>query len=240
MRRYRFCVLDQFHQVMFADVFECADDGAAWELLSPRLSSFPGAGGFELWDLNRLVRAGSIASPGATSSAGDAPAEQHGATVDPPDLRAERLRAAYAYWLGKRNGRLMPSRSDIDATEIPRLLPYVMLIDVLAEPLDFRYRLIGTAARSISRRDYTGLRFSDVAGKGKDSALWRGCETVVQSKLPHSNNPPYVGSNAFVRNCENVLLPLSDDRISVTMIFKVISFEYAQSTLRQPAAIQRA
>ena len=144
--------------------------------------------------------------------------------LDASALGAERLREAYGYWLGKRLGRLMPSPSDIDPLEFPALLPYAMLIDV-TEPLDFRYRLIGAAARSIMRRDYTGMLFSEVAGKGAGSVLWRGCALVVHSKLPLSMSPPYIGAERSLHACENLLLPLSDNRIGVTMIFKVISFE---------------
>lgn len=129
----------------------------------------------------------------------------------------------------------MPSRSDIDPTDIPKLLPYVTLIDVLANPLDFRYRLIGTEIRNISRRDYTGERFSAIQGKGKDSVLWRGCESVVQTKAPISDSPPYVGSDSFVRDCENIMLPLSSDGLNVAMILKVISFDRTRSVSSPPA-----
>jgi hypothetical protein len=47
---------------------------------------------------------------------------------------------------------------------------------------------------------------------------------VVHSKAPISESPPYAGSDVFLRNCENVMLPLSDDQI-MTMILKVISFD---------------
>ena len=117
----------------------------------------------------------------------------------------------------------MPSRVDIDPVDIPALLPYVMLIDVV-EPLDFRYRLIGTEARSVMRRNYTGQFFSEIEGKDASSILWQGCEVVVRGKQPLSLSPPYVGSETL-RECENVLLPLSDNRVDVTMIFKVISFQ---------------
>ena len=244
MRRYRFCFFDQSGEALFADVFECPDDGTAKGLLKQQLSAFPGTHGFELWELNRLVLGGLTASyrskvyPFTPSSPSDrddvswsedAPGKQK--TPAPPSLtlRSERLRAAYAYWLSKCNGRAMPSRADIDPTDMPKLLPYVTLIDVLANPLDFRYRLIGTEMRNISRRDYTGLRFSEIEGKGRNSALWRGCEAVVRSKTPISDSPPYVGSDVFIRNCENVMLPLSDDQIKVRMILKVISFEHVQS-----------
>ena len=133
------------------------------------------------------------------------------------------MRAAHEYWLSKRQGRLMPARADIDPVEIPTLLPYVVLIDVV-EPLNFRYRLIGTEARSIMRRNYTGLLFSEIDGKDESSVLWHGCEAVVRGKQPLSLSPPYVGTETL-KKCENVLLPLSDNRVDVTMILKVISFE---------------
>jgi hypothetical protein len=229
MRRYRFCLFDQFDEALLAEVFECADDSAAGQFLSQQLSKFPDAHYVELWELNRLILAGAVPSLDANPSKDRCIAVQRSRACGHLNLSAERLRDAYSYWRGKRGGRLMPCRSDMDPIEIPRLLPYVMLIDVLAGPLDFRYRLIGTAVRSISRRDYTGLLFSELPGKGKDSALWQGCEAVVHSKRPHSHSLPYVGGDVFVRNCENVLLPLSDDRVNVTMILKVISFDYVPS-----------
>jgi hypothetical protein len=252
VRHYRFCLFDQSGEALFAFGFECPDDGSARGLLKQQLSAFPNAHGFELWELNRLVQAGITenyrskvyALPQTQPSdnddvfwSEDGPAEYKISAPPSLNLRSERLRAAYAYWLGKCKGRLMPSRSDIDPTDIPKLLPYVTLIDVLADPLDFRYRLIGTETRNISRRDYTGLRFSEIEGRGRDSVLWRGCEAVAHSKAPISDSPPYVGSDVFLRDCENVMLPLSDDLINVMMILKVISFVRGHN---RPSSVARA
>jgi len=145
--------------------------------------------------------------------------------LDPSTLGAPRLREAFAYWDGKRAGRVMPCRGDIDPVEMPRLLPYVMLIDVLAAPVDFRYRLIGTEVRAIAARDYTGRRFSEVVGKGRGSVVWDGCEQVVATRAPYTGSPPYVGPERELRRCENLLLPLSENGSDVSMIFKIISFE---------------
>lgn len=144
---------------------------------------------------------------------------------DPGKLSAPRLREALAYWRSKLAGRAMPSRRDLDPVDMPRLLPYVMLMDVLVGPLDFRYRLIGTEARSILKHDYTGIRFSELPGKGKGSIVWDNCEQVVATGAPYSRNVPYVGPERYVRGCENLLMPLSENGIDVNMIVKVISFE---------------
>lgn len=138
---------------------------------------------------------------------------------------APRLKEALAYWESKRAGRAMPARRDLDPTEVPSLLPYIMLIDVIPAPLDFRYRLIGTEVRAISRDNYRGRRFSEVPGKGPGSVVWGNCEQVFLTKVPFSRTPPYVGPETDLRHCENLLLPLSENGVDVTMILQVISFK---------------
>jgi hypothetical protein len=141
------------------------------------------------------------------------------------ELSAQRLKQAFAYWCGKLAGRAMPARRDIDPVDMPKLLPYVMLVDVLAAPLDFRYRLIGTEVRGIIKHDYTGKRFSEIRGKGKDATVWDNCEQVVLTKAPFSRSPPYIGPEKHLRCCENLLLPLSENGLDVSTILQVISVE---------------
>ncbi|WP_299396540.1 PAS domain-containing protein [Pelagibius sp.] len=62
------------------------------------------------------------------------------------------LRQLYDYWTAKRGGRPWPARADILPSEIPTVLPFVMLTDVLdggaagesGGGLQFRLRLVGT------------------------------------------------------------------------------------------------
>ncbi len=59
------------------------------------------------------------------------------------------LRQLYAYWAGKRSGRTWPARADILPSEIPAILPFVVLADVLEDGVSeggrhFRLRLVGT------------------------------------------------------------------------------------------------
>src|SRR3546814_11904526 len=58
------------------------------------------------------------------------------------------LREIYHYWSGKRGGRCYPTRADIRPEEIKRLLPFVLLLDVLDDGRHFRFRLVGTDAAS--------------------------------------------------------------------------------------------
>jgi hypothetical protein len=145
---------------------------------------------------------------------------------DPSQLGAARLRQAFGYWDAKRAGRAMPARRDIDPIDIPALLPWIMLIDVIVAPeLDFRYRLIGSEIRRISHGNFAGHRFSALPGKGRGSVVFDNCEQVVLTRTPFSRSPPYVGPDPRVAQCENLLLPLSSDGEGVDMILQVVTFE---------------
>src|SRR5262245_34711660 len=88
------------------------------------------------------------------------PPGRSGRMMADPDFLAdchERVRAVYRYWEGTRNGRLMPSRADLDPLEIPRYLPDICLVDVVADARKYVYRLIGTNEAAMRGRDPTGL-----------------------------------------------------------------------------------
>jgi hypothetical protein len=73
------------------------------------------------------------------------------------------LRAFYAYWQSRCGGERAPLRADIDPIDIPRLLPNVLLIDVIGQPAyDFHYRLLGTAIVEVDGVDYKGSHLSEM------------------------------------------------------------------------------
>jgi len=122
------------------------------------------------------------------------------------------LQDALAYWEGKRAGRRMPARRDLDPVlEVPHLLPWIILADVLRDPLDFRYRLIGSGVVDRSRRNYTGKRFSELPDLRPGSHLWQQRATVVETGTPLRGEPPYVGWTPSVHRVGVIHLPLSDD-----------------------------
>jgi hypothetical protein len=86
------------------------------------------------------------------------------------------------YWDSKRAGRRMPSRRDIEPTEILDLLPYVVLVDVEREPLDFRYRLVGTAVAARFGHDRTGGRCAPPAEPRQ--RVWKTAVRILEEKRP--------------------------------------------------------
>lgn len=56
-----------------------------------------------------------------------------------------------AYWEGKRHGRAVPRRSDIEPAELVGLLPNIILVDVVDDHRRFVYRLVGYRRGTIAR-----------------------------------------------------------------------------------------
>src|ERR1051325_4546970 len=72
------------------------------------------------------------------------------------------LRQLYDYWQSKRSGRAMPRRADIDPAEIPKLLPHMMITEILEGGQRYRYRLSGTAVSEAFGRELTGRYVDEV------------------------------------------------------------------------------
>ncbi|MEN6544131.1 PAS domain-containing protein [Parvibaculum sp.] len=69
--------------------------------------------------------------------------------------------ALAGYWLTKRGQRPMPDRSDIVPGEIVKLLPNLIICDVLGDGEDFRTRIFGTALVLIVGEERTGKCLSE-------------------------------------------------------------------------------
>ncbi len=78
------------------------------------------------------------------------------ATVDPDISDNPRFQDLVAYWQGKRGGRALPLRQDIDPLELRQHLGSLNIIECLPGLEDFRYRLIGTRIVAAYGRDSTG------------------------------------------------------------------------------------
>jgi len=140
------------------------------------------------------------------------------------DIESPKLRQGLDYWNAKRGDRPMPARADLDPTEMIAFLPNVILLDVLREPLDFRYRLIGTMVEEHMSQPYTGRRFSEFEGQRQGSRIWTNSERVLTERRPVRTDVPYIGPKRDFTTIEDVMMPLSADGESVDVIFIVVEY----------------
>lgn len=111
---------------------------------------------------------------------------------------------------------LVPSRHDIRPTSIPRLLPYIALMDVLSrDPLSLRYRLVGTGIARIFGRDLTN---HDVRDAFPESA-WPDVEVDLRRAIVDGamttriHRLPIAGGDHAV--FARIALPLASDHRTV-------------------------
>lgn len=148
----------------------------------------------------------------------------------PPGL-GPRGESGLAYWQALRRGRRLPARTDIDPAEIPKLLSGTILVDVLREPLDFRYRLVGSEIDQIAHRNFRGIRFSEILHMRRGNRLWAQFEEVAEAGKPVWSEVPYVGADPFIRRIRHCLMPLGADGETVDTIFVVVDIERIASAV---------
>ncbi len=139
-----------------------------------------------------------------------------------------RVRALYEYWrsIHPGPGRL-PGRAAVDPMAIPRLLPYIMLLDVVGQPPRFRYRLIGTRMVDALGTDFTG-RWLDEAHVRPDGSLpvFPSYVRVATQGLHdwRRGAPHFAGYLDRCTELERIFLPLATDGKTVDMILAINVF----------------
>ena len=138
-----------------------------------------------------------------------------------PDFLAdchERVRAIYRYWDGKRRGRRMPARADLDPVDIPRFLPDISLVDVVPDARKYVYRLIGTNEAAMRGRDPTGKPVGEAYFGTSKQSVFLNYDAVTETRAPRLDRDPSItADNRFIQH-ESIFLPLSDDGENVSMI----------------------
>src|SRR5215813_4253202 len=96
------------------------------------------------------------------------------------------VRQLYDYWRSKfRDGRI-PSRADIHPEEIPYLLPYIMLHDVIRQNGGYRFkaRLIGTHIVDVCGSNPTGRYIDEYMPPEDYEKIYQTLAGVVTTKAP--------------------------------------------------------
>jgi len=157
-----------------------------------------------------------------------------------PDLSLPVLRSLYAYWAGKRRGRSLPDRADIDPIEMRAWLGHLMLVERSGET-DYIYRLYGSAFVEQFKVDMTGQSIDKLPSQQAE-LLRAEYDAVVQSRLPMSRQ--YTATFDYTsrdkrsnwqveRSWERLVLPLTGGGEAVRMLLvAAYPFETAEETAK--------
>jgi hypothetical protein len=132
-------------------------------------------------------------------------------------LSDARLHRFFAYLEGKRGTREFAARRDIDPLDFPYILGHVVLLDVLHEPLRFRYRLVGSVLAAGAGYDLTGSFVEDHPDvQYRAYVTARYVETVTGRRPTGGTYDLLLGRKPRQYQCLRV--PLSDDGETINMI----------------------
>ncbi len=104
------------------------------------------------------------------------------AFIDAP--RDPLLQMLHNYWDGLRRGRVMPARADIDATAIPKLLPYIILYNVGGRDQPFTIRLVGEEVRFFVGQNATGRPAGATMEPTAAETMIKILDAVVAARSP--------------------------------------------------------
>jgi hypothetical protein len=92
---------------------------------------------------------------------------QSTATIDRPtysidDVEHPIVISAVSYWRSLRAQRRFPARADLALRGMARFLPYTLIVAVIENGADYEYRFVGDFERQAFKRDFKGMRVSQV------------------------------------------------------------------------------
>ena len=154
--------------------------------------------------------------------------------LDLTDATYPELARVLAYWHRQRGDRFAPRRADIDPADLVESLARITLSDVFrdaaGEP-DFRYRLCGTAICTTHWRDPTHQRPRDMLPPAYGALLHAHYTEAVARRQPMLHLL-LLSTRERERSYARLLLPLSEDGTTVTMLMTVDSKQQDDPALR--------
>lgn len=147
-----------------------------------------------------------------------------GVVTDFKELDAK-LNTLHLYWQSKRRDEYLPRRKDIDPIEIPRLMSSIAIVDILRDPFDFRYRLVGTLLVDRMGGERTGKRMREIFTPEAIDATARLIEMMTAKKVAVACRGSMPWLNKDYRLFQAIILPLVNEADTVDMALMGLHFE---------------
>src|SRR5688572_6123690 len=130
------------------------------------------------------------------------------------------LKILHGWWRAQRAAGGIPPIDAADPSALSDALGYLMLLDVLDNGWDYRYRLYGTEIAKRAKRDYTGMRTSELQVVSPIPTFYIACYRAVlvrpQPLMTRNQTPNDVATTSWTR----LVLPLRgpEDNIACFLV----------------------
>jgi hypothetical protein len=141
-----------------------------------------------------------------------------GTGADVLTIKSSLLRQLHRDWESRRRGRRMPARADFDPVDLKYILGNLSLIDVLGDPLRFRFRIHASNVAGRVGFDLTGKEVELIANPHYRKLVRDHFLAVVERRAPVLEFRDRVMADNICLRCEVLALPLSDDGEAIDRI----------------------
>ncbi len=138
---------------------------------------------------------------------------------------SRRVTSFYQYWDGKRQGREMPARADIDPLEMREWLPGIILVDVFHNPRRLVYRLVGSRSVELRQADVTGKCVEDGYHGPTLEGVMENYRLVVDERKLVYDYDGTASRSGLMKTSETLMLPLSSDGALIDMVIVYLETE---------------
>lgn len=135
------------------------------------------------------------------------------------------LQRFYADWETRRRGREFPARRDFDPWDLRYALGYISLLDVLRDPLRFRFRLQGVGIAERIGMDMTGKFVEAMPDRRHYHMAMEHYSAVIEARGPAVRMRRAYVTDARVWNCEVLAVPLSNNGADIDMLMSCLAWD---------------
>jgi hypothetical protein len=136
-----------------------------------------------------------------------------------------RLLGLYRYWAAKAGDRPIPRRDDLDPIEMKPWLANLILVEFKGVFETYRVKLEGTNIETFYRERRTGRGIEALTSEAERQLMKAQYWPVVERGKPAFYEAEFINSEGKLSHQVKLLLPLSEDGITVNMVLGGIYFK---------------
>ena len=152
-----------------------------------------------------------------TSRSAEACTEVHVVRIEVEELLEPEFLQAVVYWHTRRGAKLMPARADLNPVDLVKILPKVMLVDVLPQAPHFHFRVVGTNIADWIKFDATGQTLDAVEPENYRRMLFATYMECAGARTPIAHRILW-DSHDVPHRYKRLIMPLASDGRNVDML----------------------
>jgi hypothetical protein len=137
--------------------------------------------------------------------------------IEVEELSEPEFLQAVVYWHTRRGNKMMPARADLNPVDLVKILPKVMLVDVLPHAPHFHFRVVGTNIADWIKFDATGQTLDAVEPENYRRMLFATYMECAGARAPTAHRILWDAKDVPHRY-KRLIMPLASDSRNVDML----------------------